>query len=61
MLPSEMDNRKHIEIEDPGGTNADPQRPLGGALSEVAKSRPKLDYSLGSEGDRTLEYYAAHL
>ena len=33
---------------------------MGGALSEVAKSRPKLDYnSLGSEGDRTLEYYAA--
>lgn len=27
----------------------------------MAKSRPKLDYSLGSEGNRTLEYYAAPL
>lgn len=34
---------------------------LGGALSEMAKSRPKLDSSLGSEGNRTLEYYSAPL
>ena len=57
MLPSEIDIPENSEIEDSGGTYADPQRPLGEALSEMAKSRPKLDYSLGSEGDRTLEYF----
>ena len=62
MLPSEIDIPENSESKTQAGPTPIHSALMGGALSKVARSRPKLDYnSLGSEGDRTLEYYAAHL